>query len=313
MSKLHRALEAYLALRRALGFELRVASRLLQRFVEFADREQACFITVDLALRWACQPQQVQPAQWANRLSMVRRFAHYCQAEEPRTEIPPLGVLPYRYRRKAPYLYQDEQIDQLLLAAQHLPSPTGLRAATYRTVFGLLIATGMRVSEPLALDRTDVDWHHEALTIRRTKFGKSRWLPLHPRTCHALNRYATLRDRLCPHPATPSFFLSEAGTRLTTNTVQYTFARLAQRIGLRTANDRHGPRLHDFRHRFAINTLVHWYRTGVDVEQRLPLLAAYLGHAHVNDTFYYLSSTPELLQLAAERVAPHPEAKEMAP
>lgn len=304
MSELQAALQAYLALRRALGFELRVPGRLLKRFVDFAQAENMTFITVDLALRWACQPQQVQPAQWANRLSMVRRFARYRQAEDPRTEIPPLGLLPYRYQRKTPYLYRDEEIDQLLQAAQQLPSPTGLRAATYVALLGLLIATGMRVSEPVALDRTDIDWSSRALTIRRTKFGKSRWLPLHPSTDQALQRYASTRDRLFPNPTTPSFFLSETGTRLTTNTVQYTFAQLSQRIGLRGSDHRHGPRLHDFRHRFAIHTLLHWYRTGVDVEPRLPLLAAYLGHAHINDTFWYLSSTPELLQLAAERVAP---------
>jgi integrase len=311
MSELHRALEDYLSLRRALGFELRVAGRLLKRFVDFADQEQAVFITRDLALRWACQPQQVQPAQWANRLSMVRRFAQYHQAEEPRTEVPPRGLLPYRYRRKAPYLYCDEEIDRLLLAAHQLPSPTGLRAATYATLFGLIIATGMRVSEPIALDRTDVDWPSGSLTIRRTKFGKSRWLPLHPSTCQALQRYATIRDRLVPNPTTPSFFLSEVGTRLTATTVQHTFAQLSKRIGLRRPDDRHGPRLHDFRHRFAIHTLLQWYRSGVDIDQRLPLLAAYLGHAHINDTFWYLSSTPELLQLAAARVAPNPNEEEI--
>jgi integrase/recombinase XerD len=312
MSELQVALQEYLALRRALGFELRIAGRLLQRFVDFADAEKARFITLDLALRWACQPQQVQPAQWANRLSMVRRFAHYRHAADPRTEIPPLGLLPYRYQRKAPYLYRDEEIDQLLQAARQLPSPTGLRAATYVALLGLLIATGMRVSEPIALDRTDVDWQSSALTIRRTKFGKARWLPVHPSTCQALQRYATTRDRLVLHPTTPSFFLSETGTRLTTNTVQYTFARLSQRIGLRRSDHNHGPRLHDFRHRFAIQTLLHWYRTGVDVEQRLPLLAAYLGHAHINDTYWYLSSTPELLHLAAQRVAPHQNNEEFA-
>ena len=312
MSELHIALQDYLALRRALGFKLRDAGRLLKHFVDFAEREQAVFITLDLALRWACQPQQVQPAQWANRLSIVRRFAQYRQAEDPRTEVPPLGLLPYRYRRKAPYLYSDEEIDRLLLATQQLPSPTGLRAATYVTLFGLIIATGMRVSEPIGLDRTDVDCSSRALTIRRTKFGKSRWLPLHPSTCQALQRYAARRDRLFPNPTTPSFFLSETGRRLTPTTVQRTFAQVSQRIGLRGPDDRQGPRLHDFRHRFAIQTLLQWYRSGVDVEQRLPLLAAYLGHAHVNDTFWYLSSTPELLQLAAERVAPNSDDEEVA-
>jgi integrase len=310
MSALPTALTDYLTMRRALGFKLYDVGLCLHQFVRFAEAEGAAFITTALALRWATQPAQASPTYWARRLGMVRQFAQYCSALDARTEIPPPALLPYRYQRKAPYLYSDEEIGRLLQAAQQLPSPTGLRAATYDTLLGLLAATGMRISEPIALDRTDVDLPCGALTIRRTKFGKSRWLPLHPTTCQALQHYAALRDRLYPSPTTPSFFLSERGTRLTANTVEQTFVQLSHRIGLRGPEETHGPRLHDLRHGFAIRTLLRWYRAGVDVEQRLPELAAYLGHAHVNDTFGYLSATPELLQLAAERVAPSPQARE---
>lgn len=312
MSALSTALTEYLTVRRALGFKLYDTGLCLEQFVRFAEAEGAAFITRDLALRWATQPVQVSPTHWARRLGMVRRFARYCSALDARTEIPPADLLPVRYTRKPPYLYSDEEIARLIRAAGQLPAPRGLRAATYSTVFGLLAATGMRVSEPLALDRADVDLAQGALTIRDSKFGKSRWIPLHSTTRAALQRYGERRDRLFPTALTASFFISERGTRLTQWAVRATFVKLSHQVGLRGPRDHYGPRLHDLRHRFAIRTLLCWYRSGMDVEQRLPQLAAYLGHAHVNDTYWYLSATPELLALAAQRLEPA-QAGEEAP
>lgn len=302
MSALPSAVDDYLVLRRTLGFKLSEVGRALQHFARFAEAEGAEFITTDLALRWATQPTQASPAHWARRLGIVRQFAQYCSASDPRTEIPPPQLLPYRYERKAPYLYRNEEITALMEAAAHLPSPTGLRAVTYATLFGLLVVTGMRISEPIGLDRADVDLVQGSLSVRGGKFGKSRWLPLHPTTTTALVRYAERRDCLCPTPLTPSFFLSEQGTRLTVWSVRHTFVKLSHQIGLRAPEDHYGPRVHDLRHRFAVRTLLNWYRRGVNVEQRLPQLAAYLGHAHVSDTYWYLSAVPELLALAAQRV-----------
>ncbi len=304
MSALQTALTEYLAMRRALGFKLYGVGLYLHQFVRFAEAEHAVFITSELALRWATQPVKAAPAHWARRLAMVRQFAQYCSALDPRTEIPAPDLLPYHYPRKPPYLYSDEEITRLIHAAKLLPSPKGLRAATYATLFGLLAVTGMRISEPIALDRADVDLVEGSLTIRRSKFGKSRWIPVHPSTQYRLQHYAGLRDRLCPTPMTLSFFISERGARLTQDSVRYTFVKLSRQIGLRGPEDRYGPRLHDFRRRFAIRTLLNWYRTGVDVQQRLPTLATYLGHVHVSDTYWYLSATPELLRLAARRLEP---------
>jgi integrase/recombinase XerD len=293
------ALEEYITLRRALGFSLDMPCGLLHRFVAYTENEGASSITTELALRWAMQP-DCQPAQWANRLSMVRRFACYMSALDARTEIPPYGLLPHRYRRKHPYIYTEKEIAHLIKAAQKLPSPLGLRAATYSTLFGLLAVTGMRVSEPVALDRDDIDLSRGILIIRRTKFGKSRMLPLHASTVEALQRYLKLRDQICLK--TKSFFVSEHGTRLTVWSVRKTFILLSRQIGLRGPDDSHGPRIHDLRHRFAIETLLSWYRTGIDVERRMPELSAYLGHVHVNDTYWYISAVPELLQLATLRL-----------
>jgi integrase/recombinase XerD len=176
-------------------------------------------------------------------------------------------------------------------------------------LFGLLAVTGLRVSEALRLDRDDVDFAQGLLTIRRTKFGKSRLVPVHRSTREALERYDAQRARVFPQPATPAFFLSERGRRITDWSARYTFAKLSQRIGLRAAASGHGrgPRIHDMRHRFAARTLIHWYRTGVDVERELPKLATYLGHVHVNETYWYLAAVPELLQLASQRLMENAE------
>lgn len=302
MSELRIALEEYLAVRRALGFELRLLGGALHNFVSFLEDQGASYITSEKALSWATQPEGVQPATWANRLAMVRRFAQYRSTSDPQTEVPPQDLLPHRYRRRSPYIYQDEDIQRLLEAARQLPSAVGLRPCTYSTVFGLLTVTGMRISEPLALNCADVDLTQGVLTITQTKFGKSRLVPIHESTRQVLVRYARRRDEIYRAPGTPAFFVSDRGTRLTEWSVRWTFVQLSREIGLRGPSDSHGPRLHDLRHRFAIETLLHWYQTDVDVERHLPRLAAYLGHAHVTDTYWYLSATTELLSWASKRL-----------
>lgn len=301
MCALRTALEEYLALRRALGFKLRLSGRLLHRFVDFAERESATAISTELALRWATQPADAQPAQWANRLGMVRRFAQHRSATDPRTEVPPPDLLPHRFRRVSPYLYSNDEVRRLMQAARELPSRLGLRAHTYATLFGLYAVTGLRTNEALRLERDDVDLREGVLSVRETKFGKSRWVPIHRSTQRVLRHYASLRDALCPHPNSPSFFLSERGTRVTEWSMRRTFVKLSRQIGLRAPSDSRGPRLHDFRHRFAVNTLASWYRAGRDVERQLPQLSTYLGHAHVTDTYWYLTATPELMHLANRR------------
>ena len=304
MKRLEQALNDYLRIRRSLGYRLREPEGLLRNFIAFLQAERVSYITRQVALRWATQPAKAQPATWAGRLGIIRRFAIWHSATEPRTEIPPAGLLPHRYRRKPPHIYSDEEIEIVLRESQQLPSPNGLRARTYTTLFGLLIATGMRVNEALGLDRVDVDLERGILYIRRTKFGKSRYVPVHASTVAALKKYAEVRDRVFPAPLIPAFFISEKRSRITEWMARYTFAKLSQRVGLRASakGHGHGPRLQDMRHRFAARTLIHWYRAGLDVERELPKLSTYLGHVHVNDTYWYLEAVPELLQLATDRL-----------
>jgi integrase/recombinase XerD len=306
MSTMREAAEQYLQLRRDLGCQLRETGRLLENFVAFAEREEASHVTTDLALRWAQQPAGVQPATWASRLQVVRRFAVWLSTRDRRTEVPPAGLLPGRYVRKRPYIYSDAEIRDLVRAAGQLASAAGLKGRTYATIFGLLAVTGMRISEVVALDREDVDLDEALLRIRRAKFGKSRLVAVHDSTRQVLADYAHERDRIVRRPAAPAFFLSEGGNRVTDCAARYNFAKVSREVGLRapTAGCRHGrgPRLHDMRHRFAVCTLLRWYRAGIDVEREIPKLATYLGHVHVNETYWYIEAVPELLELAARRL-----------
>lgn len=230
---LEQALNDYLRIRRSLGFRLQQQGSALGNFVAFLRAQGASFVTTELALRWATQPAKVDPAQWAWRLARVRRFAIWYSATEPRTEIPPAGLLPHRRRRKPPHIYSDEEIEGLLRQAQQLSSRKKLRWHTFTTLFGLLAATGMRVNEALSLDQPDVDFDQGILHVQQTKFGKSRYVPVHPSTAEALKTYAEARGRLFPTPPTPAFFISERGSRITGQTARYTFAKLSQQLGLR--------------------------------------------------------------------------------
>jgi site-specific recombinase XerD len=302
MKTLAHALEDYLALRRALGFKMDDAQRLLSRFLSFLEQHGCTHITSELALQWATQSPTASPAEGTRRLTLVRGFARFRAAMDPQTQIPAIGLLSARPQRAVPYLYTEAEVVRLLEAAAQLSSPTGLRAQTAVTALGLLSVTGMRVGELLALDHTDVDLTLGEVTIRHGKFDKARVLPLHATTREVLRAYVVARNRVFPIAPTPSFLVSEQGTRLSQWSLRYTFVKLSRQIGLRGATNRHGPRLHDFRHRFAVEVLLRWYREDVDVERHLPELSTYLGHVKVADTFWYLSATPELLQLALDRL-----------
>lgn len=298
MKPLAAAASDYLALRRALGFKLYHHTWWLPDFVVFVESQGASTITAELALRWAQQPASGSPDWWAKRLSAIRQFARYRHASDPRTEIPPVDLLPVQRLRKRPYLYTDEEICALLNQARQLPDP--LMSATYTTILGLLVVTGMRVGEALAIDQGDVDWRHLLLTVRSSKFGKSRDVPVHPSTIAALEGYVRARDRLGPRQRTPSLFVSGAGTRVIHQNFHHVFLRLIRLAGI--GDGRRRPRLHDLRHTFAVRTVRDWHRAGVDVEQRLPWLSTYLGHVCPGSTYWYLTATPELLAPAGDRL-----------
>ncbi len=299
MTDLRQAVTDYLVTRRALGFKLTRSERLLGDFVRYLEGTGAATITTAHAVAWATQVDG--GATWkADRLSVVRQWARYVRALDPAAEVPPADLLPRDGRRATPFLYTEADVRALMRAAGQLHSR--IRQTTYATLIGLLAVTGMRIGEALRLDRDDVDWQTGALTIHKTKFDKSRWLVLHPTTVTALHRYAQQRDRLIAPPRGPSFFVSQAGTRLRYDNVQWTFGRLVRQVPLVPDGPRSRPRLHDLRHTFAVQTLLDWYRQEVDVAARLPILSTYLGHTTPRDTYWYLSATPDLLRLAAHRL-----------
>ena len=302
MSELRQAIDQYLNLRRALGYKLHWHGTLLANFASFMDAQGATSITTELALRWATQPVGVQPVLWAHRLSVLRGFAQFHSVSDGTTEIPRPDLLQGRYERKPPYIYTHDEVQAILKAAGEIKSEMGLRARSYVTVLALLAVTGMRVGEVLGLDQDDVDLSKAAITIRNGKFGKSRLVPIHPSTRNALSDYAAYRDEALRHPRTTKFFRNEQGRALSKRALDAMFVSVSCRTGLRKPTDHRGPRLHDFRHRFAVNTLLSWYRAGLDVEQNLPVLSTYLGHVDVTDTYWYLSAVPELMSLVVEKL-----------
>jgi len=301
MTALEQSVEEYLTIRRALGYKLEHHGRYLPKFVAFLNEAGATFVSVDLALEWAKQPDSSQ-TWWRYRLSMVRGFARYLSAIDPQTQVPPSDLLASRgrtNRKTVPYLYTGDDVAAMMQAARGL-SP--LQAAAYETLVGLLAATGMRIGEALRLDRDDLDIKNGLLVVHNSKFTKSRELPLHQTTLGALGRYLSRRDKLHPKATGPSLFISTTGARLSYKVVHVIFAKLCAQAGLRARSEYCRPRLHDLRHSFAVSTLLEWYRDGADVPVLMPRLSTYMGHANPASTYWYLQAAPELLALAAARL-----------
>lgn len=301
MSTLSAHVEDYLRLRRALGYKLERAGHLLPKLVAYLEAAGSPRLTSELAISWARLPVQARPHHWAARLTIARGFARYLQTIEPATEVPPAGVFPARRHRPAPYLWSQQDIARLLDGARGLRPQ--LRAATYETLFGLLAVSGMRVGEAIGLDRDDVAFDTGIITIQHAKFDRSRLVPLHATTTTALRTYATERDRLCRAPDSTAFFVSSIGTRLGRSDVAKTLRQITTAMGLRT--DAVHPTAHQLRHSFAVRTLIDWHRAGEHVDEHITTLSIYLGHVAPADTYWYLSASPELMGLAADRLDAH--------
>lgn len=293
----------YLAERRLLGFELVAPATELMRFARYADaRGHRGPLTLELQLGWAGEHvKRTSAVTAARRLEIVRPFAAYHRQFEPATEIPLANALGRSHRRLVPHIYTDEEVQQLLQAAAGLAPPGGLRSVTYRTLFGLIAAAGLRLSEAVNLTVGDVDLEASAITVRQTKFRKSRCLPLHASTIQALKLYRQARDdRYAADPRAP-FFVSPAGTALPKGTVQTVFTRLRPRLGWQARGDYPSARLHDLRHTFAVRRLQRWREEGQSIEHALFWLCTYLGHASISDTYWYLTGMPELMATIGER------------
>lgn len=301
MTTIREHAEEYLAMRRRLGFTLSSFGQKLLSFVGYLERHGATAVTAEAALAWAtATPHSTDEVHWSRRLMVVRIFARHLKVLDPATEIPPEDTLPHHYRRVTPHLFTPAELAALLDAAGALQP--ALRARTWSTLLALLAVTGLRTSEACGLDRADVNLSEAILTVRDTKFGKSRQVPIHPSTCDALDQYAAHRDHAQSVPSTTSFLVSTRGTRLDAHNLSHTFTALLAAADIEVPDGARRPRLHDLRHSFATASLLGWYRDDVDVAARLPLLSTYLGHADPKSTYWYLSGSPELLALAAARL-----------
>lgn len=286
---LNECVDSYLAVRRAAGFTLRVTECLLRSFVRMAMERGDQHVRRDTAIAWAALAPT--PRQRERRLNEVVRFARYLRAEDSSHDLPPCGVFAHQTSRRIPYIFSADDIRRLLESAGTLGPEGSLRPHTYRTLFGLIAATGLRVSEALGLTLEDVT--EDGLHIRNTKFRKSRLVPLHPTTRAALDEYLAMRRRV--GGVCEQVFVSVRGARLAYPTAITTFLLLARGLGLHPGPGKPGPRIHDLRHTFAVRALEQAPQTKAGVTGHLLALSTYLGHAHVADTCWYLKATPQLM------------------
>lgn len=297
-----RWIDAYLAVRRRAGFALKVEGEQLRRFAGFAEQVgHHGPLTVQLAVQWASNSCNGRRLTAARRIEVLRPFASYCRQFDSATEIPPRALFGQAHRRLTPHIFTDDEILDLLAACDHLYPPGGLRGASCATIFGLIAATGLRISEATGLTRSDVDLKQRLLLVRCAKHGKSRWVPIHPTTADALRRYVKKRDRDPLAADTDSFFVFDYGRPASTRSVEYAFKVLRRDLRWRARGDHPAPRLHDLRHSFVCHRLQDWYARGLNVDRSILSLSTYLGHAKVTDTYWYETATPELLAIAARR------------
>lgn len=291
---LNDAINRYVELHRALGFKFRLQAYLLRSFAKFAESRGDGFVRNETVLDWAGKAPSA--AQRRGRLLQVRRFAEAMQAEDRRHEVPPADVFGRpRRERRMPHIYTTDEIGRLLGAAAQLSPKASLRPATYMALFALLVSTGIRISEALALQIEDIT--PAGLLIRHTKFRKSRLVPFHATVGDGLDRYLVLRRQVGGDST--SLFVSNRGTGLAYSTVNHVFLGLVRSTGLRGGPGTKGPRLHDIRHTFAVRSLEACHGSKEEVARHLLALSTYLGHAHPSDTYYYLQATPRLMEAIA--------------
>lgn len=288
----------YLDLRRSLGWAMTGSGRMVLDFAATLDAAGQTAVAITAALDWATENTAATPGHWRARLSAARGFARHMHALDPASQLIPPDLIPAPVRRKPPYLYTAEEVAALVHAAGLITTPAA--AAAMRALVSLIAASGLRSGEALSLDRAGVDLDNAVLTVTG-KNGLGRLVPLHPSTAAMLAWYASRRDQLCPQ-SSPAFFVTRTGRRATQRWADQTFARLLALAGITAPPGRRRPRIHDLRHTFAVETVAGWYRDGLDVGARMPVLSAFPGHSGPEAAYWYLQAAPVLLSQAAARL-----------
>jgi integrase len=292
--------QEYLQERRTLGFELKISGDQLMTFARFADQRGHCgALTEQVIVDWARgQAKRAAPISWARRLEIIRPFARYRARFDSTTHVPQNGIFGPGHRRLTPHIYTDQEIADLIDRAGQLHTLGTLRPATYATLFGLIASTGLRISEALKLQCPDVDLANAVLTVRQTKFMKSRLVPLHPTVTSALSRYVAFRQQSVPYVSKACFFVTASGAGLVKRTVHCVFEKLRTQLGWVARGSHPAPRIHDLRHTFICRRVQLWHEHGVDIDNAMLALSTYVGHAKVSDTYWYLTAVPELMAVA---------------
>lgn len=294
--------QEYLSYRRSLGFSLHIEGQQLIKFANYVDSKNYTeFLTEDIAIEWAKSSKKSSRITWARRLEIIRPFAKYCCITEPETQIPKSNIFGKPHRRKSPYIFSKNEIYQILETTKYLVPQGGLRPLSFRYLFSLLYVTGLRISEALKLLPEDVDLKEGILLIRKTKFNKSRIVPLDKTTVKALSEYCNQRNKYVLPSNLRNFFIIDSGKPITLRAAEYAFLRIRNILGWNNKSQNKIPRIYDLRHTFVCHRLLEWYKQGVDVHTVMPHLSTYLGHVKVSDTYWYITGISELMKIVSKK------------
>jgi integrase len=293
----------YLAERRQLGFDLTIQGSQIRTFARFVDESgHTGPLTMQVVLGWVKgRAKNATPFSWTRRLETLRPLARYLTALDPVTEFPKTEIFGGAHRRLTPHIYSDGEIGELMAAARCLPPAGTLRLITYETIFGLIAAAGLRISEAMHLRCGDVDLEQDLLTVRKTKFCKSWHVPLHATTVAALRRYLEVRTLHGDAGAGAPMFLSTRGRQLSTGMVHHVFQKLRARQTWINRGTHPEIRIHDLRHTFICRRVLLWHDSGADIDNAMVALSTYVGHVKISDTYWYLTGIPDLMAVAGRR------------
>lgn len=300
-------LNKYIIERRALGYLYQTEGRYLKRFTEFVDSKETPFLRVQDFLDWKNSFGNANASTWSQRLGVYRKFARWVSAYDIRTEVPPSDLIPSKgVKRKKPYIYTDEERRLIIESSKKLKSRLGLRSLTYSTLFSLISVTGLRINEAVKLKISDIDLINGVIFVEEHGKSSERFVPITQSVVSTLRSYYDETLRLTSNK-TNNFFVVEDAKPISEYTTRYAFSKVGQDIGLRKrqkyGRHGHGPRIHDLRHTFAVNTLINAFKNNENIGDVMYRLSAFLGHRNVEGTYWYIEAVPELMLLASQKMS----------